>query len=177
METNRVERFYFKLAQGRIVAVFGFLYAASQLMMFRILSRLGSDPLMLQITFSKERFLEILGGWGRWGVGLYKSHYWFDFVHPIWYSIFLASFIAWLSAKKGVSPSKGLLLLFCLPFAAGLCDLVENTFHVLMLNSVIRITAFSVAASAAFANTKWLLAGISLAAIIVLGIKKAKARH
>jgi hypothetical protein len=59
-----------------------------------------------------------------------------------------------------------------LPFIAGFCDCIENILHILMLTGFMDITDFSVALSGSITNTKWLLAFVSIIAIIVLGIKK-----
>lgn len=166
-------RWYRTLANWKLVLVTGVLYFLSQILIGHILERIGpADVLALQTTFSAHRFLEILGQWGERGVSVYMSHFTLDFIHPVWYALFLSSFMAWLTARPEKEPSRGMLILFFLPYVAGACDLIENTIHVLLLRRVVPVSEAPVFFSALCANTKWLLAGISVIAVLALGVKR-----
>ncbi len=165
-------RSYLRLASGRVVAVFAVLYVVNQAALLFMFSRLGRDPLDLQLTLSKDVFLSIVSRWGDRGVATYLTHFCLDFFHPILYGVFLASAIARLSIKRRTQPSAGIRVLFLLPFAAGFCDIVENIMHVAMLTGFIEISRFAVAFSGAFTWVKWTLAAVSILSIIVLGIRK-----
>lgn len=167
-----LERFYARLANGRVVLIFGILYVLNQAALGAMFSRLGTDPLILQITMSKSVFTDVLNRWGADGVTTYLEHFCLDIYHPILYSVFLASAIAALAKKPGAGLSGSLKILFVLPFIAALCDEIENFMHIFMLTGFLDITDASVAISGAITNTKWLLAFVSLAAVCVMGVKK-----
>ena len=169
---SKLESFYSRLARGRIVLIFGVFYVLNQAALMAMFSRQGTDPLILQITMSKDVFMDVLTRWGADGVTRYLTHFCLDGYHPILYSVFLASAIALLSKRPGLPPSGSIKIFFVLPFIAGLCDVIENILHILMLTGFMDITGASVAISGSITNTKWFLAFVSIIAICVLGVKK-----
>lgn len=169
---SRLERFYARLARGRIALIFAILYLVNQAALIAMFSRQGSDPLILQITMSKQVFLDVITRWGADGVTTYLEHFCLDAYHPILYSVFLASALAALTIRPGARPSGSVKILFVLPFVAALCDEIENIMHILMLTGFIDITGATVGFSGAVTNTKWFLAFISLASVCALGVKK-----
>lgn len=143
-----------------------------------ILLQLGhSDPLILQLTFSRTVFMDILQKWGQTGIGIYKNHFFVDYPHAFIYTGFLASLIAYLTEEQNKEPAHGHLLLFSLPYVAGLCDLVENTLHLILIRNPVAVPGTLVKISATMTWTKWGLAGISIMAILFLVLKKTMSRE
>lgn len=166
---SRLTELYFRLGRGRVAAAFAVLTILSQVSMRVMLSRLGGDTLRLQLTFSREGFLEILGRWGRMGTSIYMRHFSLDFIHPFLYSIFFAALMAWLAARdRSRPPGNVLLALFCLPLIAGACDLMENLIHVLMIKAVLPVSDILVFASGSFSAVKWFLILSSLCICLAL---------
>jgi len=166
------ERWYQKLSSGKVVVVSGIIYIISQAFILAILSCLGHDPLTLQTTFSKTVFTGILEKWGQSGLHIYKTHFYVDFVHAFIYAVFLSSWIAYLTVKPGKKPAPLHLVLWALPFIAGLCDVIENIFHLVLISNPADISGTLIKVSAAFANTKWGLARISLVAIVFYALRR-----
>ncbi len=159
------------LSATRITLIFGVIYFISQVSIAIILEPVGADAvLQLQTTFSAETFVQIIEQWKEAGtLPYYLKHFYLDFPHPIWYSIFLASLVARAMNANNFEGKFDLLIL--LPFVAGLSDLMENTFHLIFLTDMNRVTPQLVFVSALFCNLKWLLCGLSLVFVTVFGIR------
>jgi hypothetical protein len=175
---NPLNRWYGRIASGKSVVVFCAAFLVSQAVVVSMLLRLGhSDPLILQLTFSRTVFMDILQKWGQPGMGIYKKHFFVDYPHAFIYASFLASLIAYLSAEQDREPVQLHLVLFPLPYVAGLCDLAENTLHLILISNPAAVSGTLVKISATMAWTKWGLAGISMMAIIFLVLKKTTSRE
>jgi hypothetical protein len=174
---NPLNRWYGRLASGKAVVVFCVAFLISQGIIVSILLQLGhSDPLILQLTFSRTVFMDILQKWGQTGIGIYKKHFFVDYPHAFIYTGFLASLIAYLTEEQNKEPARGHLLLFSLPYVAGLCDLAENTLHLILIRNPVAVPGTLVKISATVTWTKWGLAGISIMAIVFLVLKKTVSR-
>ena len=103
----------------------------------------------------------------------YRRHFYFDFLHPLWYALFLSAFMARGFNRNRLSSKANWML--CLPFIAGLMDLIENCFHVRFISDVDTIPSWMIVASASAANVKWLLAGTSIVIGIVFISKRPQA--
>ncbi|MEW5736200.1 MAG: hypothetical protein AB1921_15230 [Thermodesulfobacteriota bacterium] len=170
---SRLTSLFFRLGRGRVVGAFALLTLLSQATMRVMLSRLGADTLRLQLTFSSEGFLAILGRWGRMGTSVYMSHFWLDFAHPFLYSVFFAALTAWLSGRSRQNPPGTFFLaLFAMPFLAGACDLMENVIHVLMIEAVLPVSDPLVFASGTASAAKWLLLLASALVCLALAGKR-----
>ncbi len=123
----------------------------------------------LQLAFRAERLNAVLNAWGEAGVQQYVGSMWLDYLYPLAYSVSLASFLAWLAARPGFWQ----LVLFCLPLLAGALDYVENTLHLLMFAWLLALPPALVFTAALAASAKWLLIAVSLAALLLLGLRKA----
>jgi hypothetical protein len=121
--------------------------------------------------------MEILQKWGQPGIGIYKKHFFVDYPHAFIYATFLANLIGYLTAEQDREPAAVHLALFSLPYVAGLCDLAENTLHLILISNPIVVSGRFVKISATMAWTKWGLAGISIMAIIFLVLKKTMSRE
>ena len=173
-----LNRWYGRLSSGKSVVVFGAAFLVSQAVIVSMLLQLGhSDPLILQLTFSRTVFMDILQKWGQPGIGIYKKHFFVDYPHAFIYASFLASVIGSLMAEQDREPAYIDLALFSLPYGAGLCDLAENTLHLILISNPAAVSGTLVKISATMAWTKWGLAGISIMAIIFLVLKKTMSRE
>lgn len=157
-----------KFGRRRVAIFFGLLFIISQGVIYYTIRDLPPEKLIvLQTTFSKMKFLSIIGAWKLTGVlPQFKAHFYFDFLHPVWYSIFLASLMA--LAFNANSLSKRFDGLLFIPFIAGLLDMVENVIHVMLLADIRKVTDAAIFISASAANLKWALAGIGV--LIVAGL-------
>lgn len=141
----------------RVVVLFGVLYLISQIIIGDILHDMG--PLKFikaQTTFSKSAYVEQVREWQKAGLMEdYRLHFYFDFLHPVWYSLFLS---AWMSLVFNLNRLSnrynGILVL---PFMAGAMDLVENCFHVRFITSLETISSWMIVVSALASNLKWAL--------------------
>lgn len=150
----------------KAVLILGSIYLVSQIIIGSIIHEMGSlEFLKAQTTFSKTTYVEQVMEWKeRELMGNYRRHFYFDFLHPIWYALFLSAFMAAGFNRNGLSSKTDWLL--CLPFTAGAMDLVENCFHVRFVSDVDTISSWMIAVSASAANIKWALLGAS----IVIGV-------
>jgi len=161
-----------KLNEPRLAILFGCLFLVSQLVIAYIIAPLDSSKLIqLQTTFSVATFQAIIAEWRVYDIlYLFFIHQYLDlFLHPIFYSLFLGSTLA-LSMNFAKVEAKYNFTLF-LPFIAGLCDVFENSMHLLLLTETELINTFTVGLSACFANSKWLLCGICILLIIIWTMK------
>ncbi len=141
--------------------MFLILYIISQISIMIITSGLGSDFLSLQITLSRDTFLGIAQNWQSQGlIDMYYRHFYFDYIHPLLYGIFISSFMAKAFNKRNISESLDLLLL--LPFVASALDMVENSIHLYLLADLSRVTYGIVLFSGVCTNLKWVIALMSL---------------
>jgi len=159
------------LRSWRVIWLSGAVYLASQIAIASILHPL--DPLVvleLQTSLSSEAVAAILQQWRELElIDGYWRHYWLDFVHPLWYGVFLAALLARGFEANQLAPRYDTLIL--LPFVAAGFDLLENTLHVVFLLDEASITPAAVAISGSAAIAKWLLAALCLAAAITLGVR------
>ena len=172
--SNVINKFYKKHAYISIVIFFGVIYLINQAVILTILSPLKHEPLLLQLTFSKSVFSDIIIKWGEQDLLIYRSHYYFDFPHAIIYAIFLSSTIAYLTYKTDKITPPVHIILFMLPYFAGFCDIIENTIHLIVIQKIYDSSELLIILSAAMATTKWVLAGISILAIIYFLIQKKR---
>jgi len=149
-------------------------FMVSQAAIASITHDLGSDFLAIQLTLSHERFLTIASGWQSAGLmPVYCRHFYLDYLHPVFYSVFLSSFMALAFARRGVS-SKYNVILF-LPFLAALLDMVENSFHIYMLLDFTRITAGMVMMSGICTWVKWTVSFLCfLIALVICCVARKK---
>lgn len=156
-----------KLGNPRLAILFGCLFLVSQLVIGYIISPLDSSKLIqLQTTFSVATFQAIIAEWRAYDIlYLFFRHQYLDlFLHPIFYSVFLGTLLS-LSMDFSNIEDKYNFVLF-LPFAAGICDVLENSMHLLLLTHSEFINNFTVKLSACFANSKWILCGVCILLVL-----------
>ncbi|MDY6904329.1 MAG: hypothetical protein SWH61_06560 [Thermodesulfobacteriota bacterium] len=151
-----------KIGTRRVAVVSGILFVCSQVTIYLIVRDLSPEKvLILQTTFSQEKFLSIIGAWKLGGLlPLFKAHFYVDYFHPVWYSVFLASLMAIGFNVNNISEKYNRLLM--IPFIAGFLDLVENTMELIILSNIARASRAKIVAGALAANIKWLLVGIGI---------------
>lgn len=177
-KSNPINRWYIRLSSGKSVLMFCAVFLVSQAIIVSMLLQLGHiDPLILQLTFSKTVFMDILHKWGQPGIGIYKKHFFVDYPHAFVYASLLASVIGYLMAEQDREPASVHLALFSLPYIAGMCDLAENTLHLILISNPVAVSGTLVNISATMAWTKWGLAGMSIMTIIFLVLKKTISRE
>lgn len=132
-------------------------FVLSQAWLASLVHALRPNLLALQLTFSAERYWEILGLWGDAGRAAYHRHFAFDFAH-----IAVFSFFGYVVARHG-----GLFaaderrvenrVAAILPLA-GLFDLGENLLQLGLLNGPPGGGSAEVLLSALCSTIKWALA-------------------
>ena len=157
-----------KIGTLPIIVLFGTLYLVSQTIIGIIIQDLNLILfLKAQTTFSKTVFLDLLAQWHQAGLMPdYLHHFYFDFLHPLWYAGFLGALMAKAMNLNQIPYKFNFLLL--MPVVAGLLDLVENSFHILFISDAEAITQPRIFASALSANLKWGLAGVSILIILYM---------
>lgn len=152
----------------RVIITFGIIYFTSQFAIGSILHEIGiKELLVLQTTLSLHTFKSIIQNWTSEGlIGVYLSHFYFDMFHPIWYSIFLSSLLAFIIKKREIKKFSSLLVV--MPFIAGVLDCVENIMHIFFLSRPEYLIAPLVIVSGVSAITKWAITCISVLLIILL---------
>lgn len=166
---SRLENFILRKSDSTfLIVLFGMIYFVSQIIIGSIIHPLGTlDALRLQTTFSSDTFKSIASAWIASGkVNIYYHHFRFDNFHPIWYSIFLSLLVARSFKINNVNPKFNFIILT--PFAAAICDLIENAMHLYFLADLNRATPVLVALSGTATNTKWFLAAVGIFTSIIL---------
>ena len=171
-----LNKLYHTLAKKYVVWI-SFLASLLIIILFVFLDHAGRpqdtpSPLVLQLTFSKDVFLSILNQWGEDGIKTYKTILVFDYLFPLFYSLFLASCLARLTINRNPAWRKFYLFLFTLPFISALLDWCENTFHFILLRDMSQISQTLVTISAISAYTKWSLGIFSFLLVYFFWWKK-----
>ena len=162
-----------KISKYKIFLTALILYIVSQISIMIITKDLRQDFLMLQLTSSSDVFLKIVTSWKDAGfLNAYYNHFYFDFAHPVIYSIFLSSLLARGFIKRNITDRLDFVLF--LPYLAGMLDLVENSIHLYLLADLTRITPSIVLAGSVFTWTKWVLALSTLAAGVFMLFSPSK---
>jgi hypothetical protein len=167
---SRVEDYISQKSDSNfLIALFGFLYFTSQIIIGSILHPLGtSQVLALQTTMNSDRFKAIASGWiVTHRIEIYLRHFRFDNLHPVWYGIFLSLLIARGFKINNIHPKYNWFILT--PFLAAICDLFENMMHLYFLADLQRATPVLVAISGLATNTKWALAfsGVVISSVLI----------
>lgn len=166
---------YRKITGRRNVTAISFIvFVVSQAAIVYMTHGLGTDFLGIQITFSHEKFLRMASRWQISGLlPVYYRHFYLDYLHPVFYGVFLSSFMALVVNRRKISSKYNMLLL--MPYLASLLDMAENSFHLFMLSDFSRITGGTVLASGICTNLKWAVAALSFiiaATLFLQGRKK-----
>ena len=133
----------------------------------------------MQTTFSKARLQAILDDWGKYGLIAYMNSMYIDFIFPFAYAVALASSVALLSTPKEnvAEPTRLALTIFVLPLAAGVFDLIENAFHLVLLPNLASFGGGLVFLSALASTIKFALMLITILAIAYFAYQRLQARR
>lgn len=150
---------------------FAGIFVVSQLSILAVLEPVGPAlVLKLQTTFSADTFAAICADlYARGLAEHYLAHYYYDFLHPVWYATLLALLLGQAFNRNDVAAARNRWLL--LPFVAGLLDLAENGLHLYMVIDTANIAAPLVALSATAAVGKWVLVAVCSLAIAGLWLR------
>ena len=173
---NRVVWFHESLSKPGWSLFFGVFFIISQSILGLILSEIFPDVLILQTTFSVDQFMEIIHSWKAEQLNAYGLHFYFDFSHPVFYSIFLSSLLAFLMNRVGERLLSVDYFLLFIPFFAGLFDMFENILHLYLLANLNSFEPVFLYISSIFSWIKLALVGFSLLYICFLGTKLLKGK-
>lgn len=153
----------------------GVLYVTNQYVIMKILEPLGTDTVLrFQLSFDVKSVAALLAAWGPAGIETFKTHFYLDFIHPFLYGAFLFISMLYLDTELSGEPSASRIPMFCyIPCAGAALDLAENVMELVMLGQNPDLSAPLVFATALVSLTKWVLAGISISIIIVMGVRLA----
>ena len=121
-----------------------------------------------QTTLSPIKFENYLVKWGPGGVSKFITHYYFDFLYPFVYAVFLA---ACLVQTKAASRNPWIILL---PFFACAFDQIENSIQLPMTLGWIDPGSPLFYVAAVSAQLKWLLAAVSVVIILIALVRKLR---
>jgi hypothetical protein len=159
------------LDSTKLIAITGIVYLISQIGISMIIHPIVSSVARLQTTVSSDVVLSIINEWLKTGdVQYYLRHFYLDFAHPFWYSLFLASAISRIFNVISIQNKYNFLLL--LPFVAGLLDLIENVLHLIFIADTANITPAMTFMSGTASMTKWTLAGMCTGFVTIFVITR-----
>jgi len=132
--------------------------ALSQAYLIGLVHHLRPHLVELQLTFSPDRYWEILALWGEAGRQAYRGHFAYDFIH-----IGIFSAFGYLLASRGglFGPAEQTLarrVAWMLP-VAGLFDLGENLLQLTLLSGPPGADSIAIPLSALCSGAKWGLVG------------------
>jgi hypothetical protein len=151
----------------------GILYFTNQYIIMRILEPLGGDAVLrFQLSFDVKSVAALLAAWGPAGIETFKTHFYLDFIHPFLYGAFLFFSILYLKTElSGAASTAGIPLYCYIPCAGAALDLAENLMELAVLGQNPDLSAALVFATALVSLVKWVLAGISILIIVVMGVR------
>lgn len=170
MSAHLLARLRAHAAMPSVLLFFGLVFLVSQLSIMVVLEPVGFVHFVqMQTTLSSARFEALVADMYQRGAdGAYVAHFYYDWLHPLWYGGLLAALMARGFERHAVPAARNGLLL--LPFVAGLADLAENALHLYMVVDTVHITPSRVALANGAALLKWALvaACVTLAAGLLL---------
>ncbi len=148
-----------KPSSKTIVVLAALAFVVSQACLISLVHHLRPKLVELQLTFSPNRYWEILNLWGEAGRHAYRGHFAYDFVHIGIFSLF-----GYLLARRGglFGPGERALALrvaAILP-VAGLFDLGENLLQLNLLSGPVGVDSLAIPLSALCSAAKWMLVGV-----------------
>ncbi len=158
-------------AMPSVLLFFAGMFVVSQLSMAVVLEPVGTQRVLeLQTTLSPATFAALVEDLFRRGVvEHYIAHYYYDFLHPLWYASLVALLLAGAMNRAGVPASRDGWL--AVPFLAGLLDELENALHLYMVIDTANITPWAVWLGNGAALAKWTLLATCLLATAALYLR------
>lgn len=118
----------------------------------------GRYMLHFQMAFTVPQIEKVLEIWGQSGIDSYLKYIWLDYIFPLGYASFFSGSMALLFPK---SMNKVVQNVIWLPIIAAVCDIFENTMHIIILSQELSLVAPGLIFGAAFiALVKWVLSGM-----------------
>lgn len=144
------------MSKTSILISTGLVFLVSQIVILKILAKINlKEVIALQTTFSDLTFSNIITKWKASGnIDYYFLHYYFDFIHPFFYALFLLAIMFKVLNNK-LNIEKYVFIIY-FPFVTGLFDIIENILHLYMITNNIYPKEI-VIISAFFTNLKWFL--------------------
>ncbi len=173
--------YYYKIGRKSVVIV-GIILSLTFMLTLNLLGMtiLGATdpslPMKMQLAFTKENFLQVVGNLSADERTFARNTLLLDFIYPLVYSTTLSSIIAILTIKTEEYPWKRHLIFFVLPYIAAIFDYIENIFQFVMLGDLNNITDSNVFLMSLAASIKWSLVAISFVIIIFYLLTKIKNR-
>jgi hypothetical protein len=137
----------------------------------------GSKVVELQRAHTPESFRKVLEKWSASradAIGIMKREniVKLDFIFPVLYGLCFA--FAYAAFRGNSNPGSLDILVFSLPFVAGLFDWIENSLHLLLLRGIttashlegVEFPSSLVFTASFFAHAKFALLGISLLSLV-----------
>ena len=154
--------YYYKIGRKSVVIV-GIILSLTFMLTLNLLGMtiLGATdpslPMKMQLAFTKENFLQVVGNLSADERTFARNTLLLDFIYPLVYSTTLSSIIAILTIKTEEYPWKRHLIFFVLPYIAAIFDYIENIFQFVMLGDLNNITDSNVFLMSLAASIKWSL--------------------
>lgn len=175
---NRVGSYLRRRAgEPAVMIFFGGIFLLSQASIAVVLEPVGFvHALRMQTTLDPGTFRSLVEDmFARGAANAYVAHYYYDFLHPLWYSTALALGLGWLMNRNGMSAAHDGWLL--LPYLAGLGDEIENSLHLYMVLDTANIAAPLVLVANGASIMKWAVVALCLAAMAGLGLRRLLTPH
>lgn len=134
----------------------------------------GSGVLELQLTFEKDAGVELLKSWGEPGVTNFKNWIFTDYIYAVFYSLFFASLISYLTLKKGEEVNLASITFVSLGLLSGVLDCVENSMELSFINNPYSFSKTLFFVHSIVATLKWITVAIVIIYIFFLLSKKNK---
>lgn len=160
-------------AMPSALGFFAVLFLVSQASMMVVLAPVGvAHFIEMQTTLSPARFVTLVENMYQRGVETaYIAHFYYDWLHPIWYGGLLALLMARGFERRAVPAPRDWLLLA--PFVAGIADLVENALHLYMVVDTANISTTLVLLANGAALCKWAVITACVTTALVMLLKPA----
>lgn len=132
----------------------------------------GFGVLQLQLSFDKNRGIEIINSWGETGIDHFNRWIFTDYIYALAYSLFLASLTVFLVTKKGKGSYSVCRYIVFIAFVSGVLDSLENTMELLFINNPYEFSARLFFLHSVVALLKWAAVALVVAYIVALLTRK-----
>lgn len=147
---------------------FAGMFLVSQLSILVVLAPVGFDAVwQMQTTMSADTFSAVLADvYARDAAEDYIAHFYYDFLHPVWYSVLLVLLLGRAMDRAGWPAGRDAWLL--IPLLAGVLDQVQNALHFYMVMDTANIAPVLVQLGNGAGLLKMAVIGLPLLALPVL---------
>lgn len=138
----------------------------------KITGEVGMGLINLQLSFDKNRAMELIASWGEHGRVAFNQLIIIDYIYPISYVCLLISLLALQMPQQQLSKLQ--INLLRLPILAGLLDWLENSMEIIFINFPHSFSEQLFFTHSLVASAKWLIILFTLINIIKLFITKKR---